>query len=72
MDLHMHEMDGLETTRRIRDGEVGQEAGSIPIIAVTASALPEDRARCAEAGMGGFLAKPLRPADLASELERLL
>lgn len=65
MDWHMPEMDGLETTRRIRESE--QER--TPIIAVTASAMSGDRERCLEAGMDDYLAKPIAIDALATMLE---
>ncbi|HET6346789.1 MAG TPA: response regulator [Myxococcota bacterium] len=67
MDCQMPEMDGYETTRRIRVGEV---AGRIPIVALTANAMREDEARCFEAGMDSFLSKPIRHETLRAELER--
>lgn len=71
MDRHMPEMDGVEATKKIRGGEAGEEFQQIPIVAVTASALEEDRKICEEVGMNGFLAKPLRPSELAQLLEGL-
>ncbi len=67
MDCQMPGLDGFETTRRIRRGEVCPE---IPIIAATASAMKEDRERCARVGMDDCLAKPFRRKDLAAALER--
>ena len=72
MDRHMPEMDGVEATRKIRAGESGGEVAMIPVVAVTASALEEDRERCLEAGMNDFLTKPLRPSELEETLGRLL
>ncbi len=67
MDANMPVMDGLEATRLIlaMHGEA-----SPPIIALTASVLEEDRQRCLDAGMIGFLAKPLRLDELAEVLEQ--
>jgi signal transduction histidine kinase/CheY-like chemotaxis protein/HPt (histidine-containing phosphotransfer) domain-containing protein len=66
MDVQMPVLDGLDATRRIR-AEV--PAGRQPyVIALTASALIEDRAACEAAGMDDYLTKPVRPADLAAAL----
>ncbi len=63
MDCQMPGMDGYTATRRIRAGAVpGCER--IPIIALTAYAMPADRAKCLEAGMNHYLSKPLRAVDL--------
>jgi CheY-like chemotaxis protein/HPt (histidine-containing phosphotransfer) domain-containing protein len=71
MDLQMPVMDGLEATRRIRARE--QHTGErVPILAMTAHAMGSDRDRCLAAGMSGYLAKPIRAADLYAELERWL
>lgn len=75
MDCHMPGLDGWKTTERIR-----QEAGSpdprrrslssVPIVALTAAVLPEERARCLEAGMDDFLAKPVKLGELEEVLRR--
>lgn len=62
MDLHMPVMDGLAATRAIR-GLQGAPAQT-PIIAMTAAAMPEDLARCDDAGMDGHIAKPIEHAAL--------
>lgn len=64
MDVQMPDMDGLEATRRIRKGEAGQHATNIPIIAATAFAMRGDREKCMEAGMDGYVIKPLSSDDL--------
>jgi len=64
MDIQMPEMDGIATTARIREKEVSG-LSRIPIIALTAHAMKGDRERCLEAGMDGYLAKPIDAAELA-------
>lgn len=59
MDIHMSGIDGLEAARRIRAIETAQGLPRTPIIALTASALPEHKDACLAAGMDGFLTKPL-------------
>jgi CheY-like chemotaxis protein len=68
MDLHMPDMDGLEATRRIRTIEAETGAPRTPVLALTANAFAEDRDACLEAGMDGFLVKPLDRERLAAAL----
>ena len=69
MDIQMPEMDGLQAIRRIR-----QEASpaSIPIIALTALAMPGDRERCLEAGANGYLVKPVHLKEMLGLISSLL
>ncbi len=69
MDVHMPEMDGLEATRRIRRLSTREDRPWI--VAMTADALVEDRARCMAAGMNDYLSKPVKSIDLAGVLRRM-
>ena len=69
MDINMPRMNGFQATQQIQS-MMGNRAP--PIIALTAAASPEDRVRCAEAGMDDYLTKPLHVAALAQTLERWL
>lgn len=69
MDLRMPDMDGLEAARAIRSGAAGESNRGIPIIAVTANAFPADREACREAGMDGFVEKPVALEKLKSALD---
>ncbi len=68
LDVQMPEMDGIEAARRICSKWTADERPQL--IALTAGAFKEDRERCIEAGMDGFLTKPLNVAELQSALER--
>jgi len=70
MDVRMPELDGRETTRRIRAG-TGPNAG-VPIIAVTADTSPDDIAACTEAGMTYFVPKPITPPMLLGAITHVM
>jgi PAS domain S-box-containing protein len=72
MDIQMPKLDGIETTKKIRAREAGQRARRTPILALTANTLVEDRYACFEAGMDGFLVKPLDREKLADALAGLV
>jgi signal transduction histidine kinase/CheY-like chemotaxis protein/integral membrane sensor domain MASE1 len=67
MDCQMPDLDGYEATREIRKHETER----VKIFALTASVLDNDRQRCAESGMDGYLSKPFRSSDFATVLQRL-
>ncbi|WP_041761272.1 ATP-binding protein [Brevundimonas subvibrioides] len=70
MDVRMPELDGRETTRRLRAG--GGINADVPVIAVTADTSPDDIAACMAAGMTYFVSKPLTPAALLGALSHVL
>jgi CheY-like chemotaxis protein len=63
-DIHMPGMDGIEATRAIREDEARSGRPRTPIVALTADALEAGKRSCQEAGMDGFLTKPVDPAEL--------
>jgi PAS domain S-box-containing protein len=71
MDIQMPGLDGIAATRRIRACEVGKQVCPTPILALTANTLAEDRYACFEAGMDGFLVKPLDREKLIEALAGL-
>jgi CheY-like chemotaxis protein len=70
MDCHMPEMDGFEATLEIRRRERELGLNPMPIVALTASVLQEDRDHCVSAGMNDIIGKPVQPAELAQVLRR--
>lgn len=69
MDISIPKVDGWEATRRIKSDA---STRSIPVIALTAHALEEDRERAREAGCDGYLAKPVEPRRVVQEVERFV
>jgi CheY-like chemotaxis protein len=68
MDLHMPGLDGLQAAAQIRAREAAAGGPATPIVALTANASAEDRDACLNAGMGGFLTKPVNREQLAAVL----
>ena len=68
MDVHMPELDGYETTAAIR-ASTDPQIRDIPVVALTADAMRDDRQRCLEHGMDEYLAKPLKSEELSRVLE---
>ena len=71
MDVQMPEVDGLTATRIVR-GREELRGGHLPIVAMTAHAMAGDRERCLEAGMDGYLSKPIDPVVMIEEIRRVL
>jgi CheY-like chemotaxis protein len=71
MDVQMPEVGGYEATARIRAWEKGV-GGRLPVIALTAHAMKGDRERCLAAGMDGYVAKPIQPAELWQAIDALI
>jgi CheY-like chemotaxis protein len=69
MDISIPEMDGWEATRILRRDPTTR---SIPIVALTAHALEDDRERAAEVGFSSYLAKPIEPRAVVAEVRRLI
>ena len=70
LDVQMPGMDGIETAAAIRSNERAT-GGHVPIVALTAHAMEGDRERCLQAGMDGYLTKPVQSASLFEAIDRL-
>lgn len=71
MDVRMPKMDGIETTKIIRDPASDIQHKKIPIIALTALAMQEDAKRCLKAGMDLFLTKPIHPEEIVESIAKI-
>jgi len=69
MDCQMPVMDGYEAARAIRRSSAAFQ--NVPVVALTANAMQGDRQQCIDAGMDDYLAKPVRPEELAEALSRV-
>ena len=72
MDCQMPEMDGFEATIMIRDRSSAVINHDVPIIALTANAMKEDRERCIVAGMNDYLSKPVRKEGLMTAISNAM
>ncbi len=72
MDVQMPEMDGFEATCVIRDPQSEVKDHQIPIVAMTAHAMQDDRRRCLDAGMNDYVTKPVSPQSLVETLAKWL
>ena len=72
MDCQMPEMDGYETTKKIRQDITYAHRKHIPVIALTAHAMEGDREKCLASGMNSYISKPIDKARLAAEINRWL
>lgn len=69
MDLQLPDIDGMEALRRIRESPA---TADVPVIAVTAFAMQDDRARAIDAGFDGYLEKPLNVRELPAQVQQFL
>jgi CheY-like chemotaxis protein len=70
-DLAMPEADGFDLLHWIRSSEI-EHVRNVPVVALTAFAMPEDRQRALDGGFQGFVAKPVEPAALRQAISALL
>jgi CheY-like chemotaxis protein len=72
MDCLMPEMDGFEATTRIRSAASAVLNHDVPIIAMTANAMKEDKEKCLEVGMNDYLSKPVRREGLLAAISAVM
>jgi CheY-like chemotaxis protein/HPt (histidine-containing phosphotransfer) domain-containing protein len=72
LDCQLPDLDGYEVARLVRRPETPVRNHDVPIVAMTAYALPGDQQKCLDAGMNGYVPKPVQPADLKQALEQCL
>lgn len=72
MDCHMPEMDGYQCTREIRARELAEGSARLPVVAITADAMKGNEQRCLDAGMDGFLTKPINKPRVDAVLKKWL
>ena len=72
MDMHMPEMDGLETTMAIRENERQTGRRHLPIIAMTGATMVGDRQRCLDVGMDSYVSKPIDGSELHTAIAELM
>jgi two-component system cell cycle response regulator DivK len=69
MDINLPDIDGMEATQRLKSNSA---LASIPVIALTANAMPGDRERFLEAGCDGYLSKPITKTELLATVEHFI
>lgn len=69
MDINLPGIDGIETTKRIRESEAGRD---IPIIAITAHAMSGDRERIIAAGCNAYIEKPIDPITIVKQIHKII
>jgi TMAO reductase system sensor TorS len=72
MDVQLPDGDGYDATRKIRDGETARSRKRLPILAMTANPLDDNREACLAAGMDGFIAKPVNRALMIRQIDEAL
>ncbi|ETR74000.1 MAG: Multi-sensor hybrid histidine kinase [Candidatus Magnetoglobus multicellularis str. Araruama] len=72
MDVHMPVMDGIEATQRVRNGDAGEKNKNMLIVAMTASAIKEEKCRILDSGMDDFISKPVSAKEISFVLDKHL